>query len=137
MPTVYFSFAVLISFTVYSLIEKTKKNLRVPLGILFLVSILIYHYPYFQNTNSDFNKPFTTMVKVPKHVTEFGEMVSKTDTQEKVMKEADIKYNKSYEGFSIAEKKEEAPALPSAEQNSGTPEDPQSKAENSAEHDGD
>ena len=60
-----------------------------------------------------------------------------TEWKEKVMKEADIKYNKSYEGFSIAEKKEEAPALPSAEQNSGTPEDPQSKAENSAEHDGD
>lgn len=85
MPTVYFSYAVLISFTAYSLIEKTKKNIRVPLGILFLVSILIYHYPYFQNTNSDFNKPFTTMVKVPKHVSEFGEMVSKADTPEKTL----------------------------------------------------
>lgn len=85
MPNVYFSFGVLVGYSVYSLSLRFKNKARVLTGVLFLLFILTYHYPYFQNTNAAFNKPFTTLLKVPDYVTEFGKMIDASNIREKTL----------------------------------------------------
>lgn len=77
MPIVYLSFAILIGFTISNLINKANFKIRNILGVLIILFLLLYHYPYFTNTNFEFNKPFSTMVKVPEYVQEFAKFEDK------------------------------------------------------------
>src|SRR5205814_8107817 len=77
IPTVYISFAVLIGFTISYISNSLQPKSRSILGILIIIFALAYHYPYFTNSNFDFNKPFSTQVKVPNYVKEFAKMEEK------------------------------------------------------------
>lgn len=74
IPTVYLSFAVLVGYSLNYLINKLSSRFRIVVGVLSIVAILGYHYPYFTKTNFDFNKPFSTMVKIPQYVNDFAKM---------------------------------------------------------------
>ncbi len=74
IPIVYLTFAVLIGITVdYALGKINKTNLKYIIGVIIIFTTLAYHYPYFTNSNFDFNKPFTTMVKIPQYIKEFAQ----------------------------------------------------------------
>ncbi len=74
MPIVYFSFAVLVGYGLHYISNKFP-NLKARLiGIFAITVLLLYHYPYFTGVNFDFNKPFSTMVKIPDYVTNFAKM---------------------------------------------------------------
>jgi hypothetical protein len=72
IPALYFSYAILVGISVYYLHAKIKGKFRKISALLLFVFILIYHYPYFQKDNFIFNKPFSTMVKVPDYVYTFS-----------------------------------------------------------------
>lgn len=74
IPTVYLSFAVLIGFTINYISNKLHFKFRPILGAIVIFSALAYHYPYFTNSNFEFNKPFSTQVKIPDYVKEFAKM---------------------------------------------------------------
>lgn len=76
MPIVYLAFSALIGLGIYYICNKLPKNIGRLVGILAILIILLYHYPYFTNNNFDFNKPFSTMVKVPNYVYDFAKMQS-------------------------------------------------------------
>ncbi len=78
MPIVYFSFAVLIGFGLHYVSNKFPNLKGRLIGILAILVILLYHYPYFTGANFDFNSPFSTMVRVPSYVTNFAKMQGKT-----------------------------------------------------------
>lgn len=78
IPLVYLSFAILIGTTVYYLtgkIPKFKTLLRI--GLILLV--LFYNYPFFSNSNFEFEKPFSTMVKIPDYIREFSKFKNSTE----------------------------------------------------------
>lgn len=70
IPVVYLSFSILIPVSVYYLTARLKTSRANLIRIIFIFAVLIYHFPYFQR-NFVFNKPFTTMVKVPDYVLNF------------------------------------------------------------------
>lgn len=78
VPLIYLSYAVLIGSTAYYLLSFVQSRRRVFVGLIFVGSLLLYHYPYFQNTHFESNKPFTTMIKVPQYVYDFGEFINST-----------------------------------------------------------
>lgn len=73
MPTVYFSFSILIGMTLWYFLGKFPKKIKNVAGITLLILLLVYNYPYFMNTNFVFNKPFSTMVKVPDYIRNFAQ----------------------------------------------------------------
>jgi hypothetical protein len=77
IPTVYISFAILSGFSVSYFSNSIQPKFRPILGVIVILFVLGYHYPYFTNTNFEFNKPFSTQVKVPDYVKEFAMMENK------------------------------------------------------------
>lgn len=82
----WFSYAVLIAFSLGSIIEITKsfvaKNRIINkfialLPILFLSSILLWDFPVFKNQFFDFNPDFSTILKIPSYVYDFGNWMDK------------------------------------------------------------
>ena len=78
IPVVYLAFSILIGFSAYSLVSRIRFKKAPLLGIIFILLILLYHYPYFQNTNFDIDKPFNLMVKVPDYVLKFAKYENST-----------------------------------------------------------
>jgi len=72
IPALYFSFSILVGISVYYLSQKTK--IKYYFGVLFLLIILMYHYPFFQKEWATIDKPLSSMVKVPDYILEFGKM---------------------------------------------------------------
>lgn len=81
IPSLYFSFAFLVSYVLGLGIERLPeiriafagKNRIQWLLAGLLVVFFVYHYPYFGNELFVWNKPLTTQLKVPDYVIEFGE----------------------------------------------------------------
>lgn len=73
VSALYFSFALLISYTISSCIETWKKQtaLRFFAAMAVIALIIIYHFPYFQSTFFVWSKPLSLMVKVPDYVNAF------------------------------------------------------------------
>lgn len=80
IPIVYLSFSVLFATTMYYLTRRSPKFYPL-LGILSIILILVYHYPFFSNNNFVFNKPFSSMVKIPENVTEFAKMKNRSSDE--------------------------------------------------------
>ncbi|MCL5434978.1 MAG: hypothetical protein M1405_01170 [Patescibacteria group bacterium] len=77
IPAVYLAFSILIGFSAYSIISKIRFKKASLLGIIFILLILLYHFPYFQNTNFNIDNPFNLMVKVPDYVLKFAQYENK------------------------------------------------------------
>ncbi len=77
IPLVYFSYAILVGYSVNQLLLKLPKQLFFVSGSAVIMLILLYHYPYFTKDNFDFNKPFSTMVEIPDYVQNFAKMQNK------------------------------------------------------------
>ncbi len=82
----WFSYAVLIAFSLGSIIEITKsfvaknriiKKFIALLPVLFLSSILLWDFPVFKNQFFDFNPDFSTVLKIPPYVYDFGNWMDK------------------------------------------------------------
>lgn len=71
IPGLYFSFAILISYSLNYLIQKFDKQKLLKLGIIIFL-ILFYHFPFFNNNFFIWNKPLTLLVKVPQYVVNFS-----------------------------------------------------------------
>jgi len=72
IPALYFSLSILIGISVYYISQKTK--IKYCFGVLFLLIILAYHYPFFQKEWVTIDKPLSSVVKVPDYILEFGKM---------------------------------------------------------------
>lgn len=78
----WFSYAVLIAFSLSSIFEKIKSYSRSVLWskflpLFFLSFILLWDYPVFKNQFFDFNKDFSTVLKIPPYVFDFGNWMDK------------------------------------------------------------
>lgn len=74
IPIVYLSFSILIAVTVYYLLTKFQKKESILFSILMIILILGYHFPYFSSSNFAFNKPFSSMIEIPKYIKDFARM---------------------------------------------------------------
>lgn len=72
IPTVTFSYALLIGFSVYQLVKRIDRRFRTILYITCILGLLIYHFPFFDNRNFEFNKPFRSMLSIPSYVEDFA-----------------------------------------------------------------
>ncbi len=77
VPALYFAFAILISYTINVLIEKRKNfkffrfKIVVPKKLLaagIIGLILLYHFPFFGKDFFVWNKPLTTLLRIPDYV---------------------------------------------------------------------
>ena len=78
----WFSYAVLIAFSLSSIFEKIMSYSRGVLWLkflpLFFISfILLWDYPVFKNQFFDFNPDFSTILKIPPYVFDFGNWMDK------------------------------------------------------------
>lgn len=83
-PALWFSYSYLFSFSIYFLIINLKKPKFIlskyvkNVGfVLILVSILAYSFPFFTGVFFNWQKPFSTMIKLPAYVLEFDKWVNK------------------------------------------------------------
>lgn len=53
--------------------NKIRANLA---GLLFIIFVLLYHYPYFSGSFFDWNKPFTTKLHLPEYVREVSDYLN-------------------------------------------------------------
>lgn len=77
-PTTWFSAAFLTGFFLNFLILKfiIPWRKRLLAGVLSIIFILSYHYPFFSNRFFDWNEPFTTRVKIPSYVEEMSDYIN-------------------------------------------------------------
>ncbi len=83
----WFSYAVLIAFTLSGIIEKIRgklvrkinltKIIAPLLAIFFLSLIFLWDYPIFNNKFFGWKPPLTTMLKIPTYVFDFGDWINK------------------------------------------------------------
>lgn len=71
IPALYFSYALLISYTINFLAARLKpyKQALIAFGVVILV--LSYHFPYFTPNFFIWAKPLTLSLKIPEYVTQF------------------------------------------------------------------
>lgn len=73
VPLVYLSFAILFATSVFYLISKAKDRIiKIALGVIIIVMLISYHFPFFDKTNFTFGKPFSTMLTIPNYVLDYG-----------------------------------------------------------------
>lgn len=77
IPALYFAFAFLISYALCHLYVRTKLSKRpfLHFGVMIatVATLLLYHYPYFGHELFVWNKPLTTLLRVPDYVFRYGE----------------------------------------------------------------
>ncbi len=73
MPVVYFAFSILIAKTLLFLLRKFFSKDYVLVSFVFIVLLLGYNYPFFSNSNFQFDRPFSSMVSVPQYVKDIDE----------------------------------------------------------------
>lgn len=72
IPALYFSFAILISFSLSYWLERISGSLkRIALIGATVLLILLYHFPFFGRDFFVWNKPLTLLLKVPDYVFNF------------------------------------------------------------------
>lgn len=64
-PALFFASSILIGCSFSLLIEKMKKKRQFIFGLLIIVSILLYHFPYYISNFFAFSNPFTTRITIP------------------------------------------------------------------------
>lgn len=69
-PAYWFSFIFLTGYLLNLLLLniENKKYIYSAIGIIAILFILGYHFPYFTSNFFEFNKPFTTKITIPNHV---------------------------------------------------------------------
>ncbi len=72
IPAVNFSYAVLIGFSIYHIGRWLGTRRATVLFFSCIAGLLLYHYPFFDNRNFVFNKPFRSMMEIPSYVTDFA-----------------------------------------------------------------
>lgn len=77
IPAVYLSYSILIGISLYYIC--TRFRYKGILAVGFFILLLAYNFPYFQKGNSDFNKPFSTMVEIPEYVLQFAKMKNNSE----------------------------------------------------------
>jgi len=75
----WFSYAVLIAFSLSCFIEKTRKDSKVPfiLATLFIILIIAYDFPIFDKRFFDWKPPLTMLETVPDYVFDYGKWMNK------------------------------------------------------------
>ncbi len=73
MPLVLLPFSILIAMSIYMISQKIRMSYRFLIPIIFISSIFVYHYPFFNVGNFLTNNTFSTMIKIPNYVTKFVE----------------------------------------------------------------
>lgn len=72
IPILLFSYATLFSISIYYLLEKISfKKIRIICAVLVIGSIFLYNFPFFDNRNFDFERPFSLMVHIPNYIKDF------------------------------------------------------------------
>lgn len=72
VPALYLSFAILSSISLYYILDRIKLiKLRHFISTMCIFLLIGYSYPFFQKENLAFEKPFSSMVKVPEYVLNF------------------------------------------------------------------
>ena len=79
-PAFFFSFILLVGYALNIIVLKFyKKRLWFNFfGILSLMFVLFYHFPFFKGDFFDWNKPFSTKVAVPEYVYEMSNHIDKS-----------------------------------------------------------
>lgn len=73
VPLIYVSFSILFGTSVYYLISRIQTRIaRVSIGFMVIIILISYHFPFFDKANFTFEKPFSTMHKIPDYVIDFG-----------------------------------------------------------------
>lgn len=73
IPVIIFSYSILVGYSLSILISKIKMNGRWIISIVAIIALLSYHYVYFTSDNFVYNKPFSTMVKIPDYIYDFAQ----------------------------------------------------------------
>lgn len=83
-PAVWFSMIFLTGFYLNFLISRYVKSfsLKKLIGILAIIFIPLYHFPYFTTNFFEFSKPFTTKVNVPGYVKDAASYINKNIPEE-------------------------------------------------------
>lgn len=86
-PALWFSFIFLTAFYLNSLFQSyiKRKFVYITSGLLFVVFILLYHYPFFVSNFFAWNPPFTTKVKIPNYVYEASKYINNTSSITRIL----------------------------------------------------
>lgn len=86
-PVVWFSAIFLTGYYLNLLILKyiTKTSIQIFLGILIILLIPFYHFPYFVTNFFEFSKPFTTKVIVPSYVTQSKNHLENSSSNSRIL----------------------------------------------------
>lgn len=86
-PVVWFSTIFLAGYYLNLLILKySRKNyVQGVLGIIAILYVILYHFPYFKINFFEFNSPFTTKVTTPKYVEETKNYINNINTTTRIL----------------------------------------------------
>lgn len=86
-PALWLSLIFLTGFYLNSLLQSyiKRKFIYIISGLLFIVFILIYHYPFFVSNFFAWNPPFTTKVKIPSYVYTVASYINNTPSVTRIL----------------------------------------------------
>lgn len=86
-PLLWFSFIFLTGFFLnFLLLTLVKKKILYRfLGVIALLGILAYHYPFFTKTFFEWKTPFTTKVQVPDYASRMAEYIDTTEPTSRIL----------------------------------------------------
>lgn len=73
VPLIYMTFAILMSTSLFYITSKVGNGFtRNGLRVVAILCIFLYHFPFFNNQNFTFGRPFSSMLTIPEYVLEYG-----------------------------------------------------------------